>query len=314
MIGGPAFHGNVSVPLADPIATGENSTVMAQLCPGRIVGPHVFKVMLKPVPVVNAGDVGPTTTVPLLNTVSVAELREPTFADPMSAGLGVMMRLGPDTMTVPVRLALAVAPGDPDTVRLAPAVPETTGLNVTLTWQLAPAARVDPHVVVPIANSAACGPINAIVSELAAAAPVLLTVSVLPVVPPSVVLNVAVAGVIDSSAEVVVPVPEIAADAVAPTVDATICALFVPADVGAKYTVPVHVAPGASGAPQVLPTTTKLLTSVPVIAGTIAPVDAVPVFVTVNVFDADCDPTAIEPKSHTGGVIESAGAPVSPLP
>ena len=156
-----------------PAAVGLNSTETVQLAAAARVVPHVvadFRNEVALVPVI-VSDVRVTVPVPVFFTVTnCAAVVEPTVVEANA-------RLVGDSETVsgavPVPVTATVC-GEPvalsTTERLPVSAPAAVGLNSTETVQLAPAARVVPHVVADFRNEVALVPV--MVSEVRVTDPV----------------------------------------------------------------------------------------------------------------------------------------------
>jgi hypothetical protein len=187
----------VTVPVADPDAAGVNVTEMVQFAPAARLDPQVS--VCANGPVTATEEIAAAAPPPLVTVTVWAALVDPVVVLPnvSSAGEAVSDAVA-GAVPVPVRetvsgllVALLVTVRDPVWV------PDAVAPYLTETVQFAPAARLDPQVLV-------CenGPVVATEEIAAAAVPVLVTVTVwAALVEPTVVLpNVSDVGEADNVA------------------------------------------------------------------------------------------------------------------
>jgi hypothetical protein len=142
-------------PLATPVVVGVNDTCWVQLPPGARVAPHVLTPFWNWLPL-TAIVVIARLPVPLFVKVAVCGPPElPTTTEPKSSWLGTICNAR-TTAVVPVPLRPTVLLPDfallcTCSVALCP--PVRCGVNTTCIVQLAPAARLEPHVDDPSEKS-----------------------------------------------------------------------------------------------------------------------------------------------------------------
>lgn len=136
----------------DPVALGLNVIEMLHVAAGASVDPHVLLETTKSeafVPLSVGPTIGTLALVPLVIVALCAELLEPTFTEPNESEVGLIVTkplvppgAKPDNETVWGELVA-------ESLKLSVAVrvPATVGAKATFAVQLAPAARLDPHVL-----------------------------------------------------------------------------------------------------------------------------------------------------------------------
>jgi hypothetical protein len=186
------------------------------------------------------------------------------------------------------------------------------GVKVTLVVQLAPTARLAPHVFV-WAKSPAFAPVKAMLVMLIATEPVLVMVTICGalLVPCGMVPNATLAG--ETVAVGIAPVPErgtVCGLPAALSVNERL-ALRVPAAEGVKITLMVQLALGLKLEPQLL-VSEKSAAFVPVTVILVSEREETPVFVSVTGCEALGEPTAVVAKERLVG--ENAAMAWTPVP
>jgi hypothetical protein len=227
----------VSVPVTDPAAVGENVTPIVQLVPAATLAPHVLLATANPALAAMPAKFNATVCLFVKVTV-LAVLVPPTATVPK---LKLLVESVTGALPVPVRLTvcgLVIALSA--NVRTPEAGPRAAGMNVTPTWQLAPAATLAPHVLLATAN----GPLTVILVTLRATFRRFVTVTVLAglVLPTA---NVPKLKLVDDRLTGGLPVPASATFCVPALSVIVTVPETEPTTVGANVTWIVHVAAGA---------------------------------------------------------------------
>lgn len=144
---GPAPVEILNVPVLKPVELGANCTMTLQLVPTLREAGQLVEAKLKPGPVTEpaVGTVTVKATAPVLASVAVSVLDEPTFTLPKARGV-VRLADGVESTPVPVRLEL-FGPAPVVMLNVPVLKPVEVGRNCTVTAQLVPTAREAGQVV-----------------------------------------------------------------------------------------------------------------------------------------------------------------------
>src|SRR5208337_3257708 len=144
-VAGLALSVMVTAPVLVPVALGLKVTLRVQLAPAATLEPQVLVWEKSPLTVMR---VMLRVAFPVLLRVTLlALLLVPTFCDGKVKEVGERLTAG--AVPVPVRLTVCVAGLALSVMVTAPVrVPAAVGLKVTLRVQLAPAATLEPQVLV----------------------------------------------------------------------------------------------------------------------------------------------------------------------
>jgi len=231
-----ALSVNVSVPVADPIAAGENVTPTAQLAPAAMLAPHVLLAMAKfPLATILAN-----ASATFWRFVTVTDFTELVLPIATVPKLRLLEENVTGALPVPERpTACGLVRALSVNVSVPAADPMAAGVKVTPTLQFAPAARLAPHVVLAIAKL----PLATMLAKLSGTlrrfvTVTLLTALVLPIatVPKFRLLDENVTGALPVPASVTVWVPASSTIVIVPAA--------APSEVGVNDTEIVHDAPG----------------------------------------------------------------------
>ena len=287
-----------------PAETGLNVTESVQLAPAASVVPQVLdntkSSAWAPVTVMDEND---NAALPSLVTVTVLAADAVPGAWLAKASELALNFTAAALLAVPVPVSATVC-GEPAalsaTLMLAVLAPAETGLNVTESVQLEPAASVVPQVL-DNTKSSAWAPVTVMDENDNAALPLLATVTVL-------AADVVPLGCDAKASELALNFTAAAPPAVPVPVSLTVCgepvalseilmpAALAPAETGLNVTERVQLAPAASVAPQVLDNT-KSSACAPVNAMELNVKADLLLLVKVTVSAADVVPTDVEAKA-----------------
>lgn len=249
---------NATLALREPATVGRNKMVAVQLAPAARLAPQVLVEIRK-----SAEFVPPTTMLLIANAEAPLFVSVMTFGPPVcpTATLAQFKLAGltaaePDPPPAPVPdsetvCGLLATPSV--NCRLADLAPAALGLNVIVVVQLAPDARVPPHVLFEITKSAALVPETAMLLIVMVAALPFCRVAtfVPPFAPTAKDPHARLVGVAETVPLGAVPRPDSATLCVpAPSVNARL-AVRVPVAVGPKRIVAVQLAEAARVVPHV---------------------------------------------------------------
>ena len=282
---------NVSDADRAPSAVGVNVTLTVQFSPAASVPPQVFAEMAKspgfaPVRVML---VIVTVAGPVFVSVTVCALLVPattTLPKGRLTGLRLTVNAGtpvPDSGALLGLLAALVV-----NVSAADRTPVAEGVNVTLTAQLSPAARVPPQVFAEMAKSAAFTPVRAMLAIVSVAVPLFVSVTVCAAVvaPITIFPKLRLVGLrLTAGTGGVTPVPDSAA--LSGLLEALVRKIRVadraPKTVGMNVTLTAQLSPGPRLAPQVFAEMAKSPGLAPPRVMLVIVTVAGPVFVSVTV-------------------------------
>lgn len=320
-----ALVNKVSDAVRTPVAEGVNVTPATQLNPAARLAPQVLVRMAK------SAAFGPVKVMLVIVSVDVPLFVSVTFCGGMMvvprvrlpkfklAGFNVTAGAGgvtpvPDSVALSGLLEALVVK-----VREADRAPRAVGVNVTLTTQFKPAARVAPQVFAEMAKSPGFAPVRVMLVIVTVAGPVLVSVTVcaLLMAARAMLPNARLAGLI-FTANAVTPVPE--SDALfglpAALVVKVSAADRTPVADGVNVTLTAQLTPAARVPPQVFAEMAKSAAFAPVRVMLAIVSVAVPLFVSVTVCAAVVAPTTKFPKDKpAGGLRLTAGTGgVTPVP
>jgi hypothetical protein len=294
-----ALSVNVSVPVAAPVAVGVKVTPTAQLAPAAMLVPQVLLAIAK-APLIPTLEKVRGTFCWFVSVTVLAELVLPTAT---VLKLNVLADRVTGALPVPLRLTVwGLFSAWSVNVNAPVAAPVVTGVNVTPTMQLAPAARLAAQVLLAIAKA----PLVPMLEKLKAALPRFVSVTVLAAlvlptanVPKFKLLEETVACAMPFPVRLTVCVPGSSTIVSVPEAAPTVA--------GANETEMVQDEPAAMLAVQVFVWIKGAL------AVTLATcMGPVPVFDTVTVLAALVLPWTWEEKARLAGVTVATGAVPTP--
>ena len=308
-----------------PVADGVNVTLTAQLSPARSVPPQVFAEMAK------SAAFGPvnemlemvSVALPLFVSVTVcaalgSEIEIVTFPNDSVVGLKFAAGVGEAT-PVPESAALSgLEEALVKNVSDADLAPNADGVNVTLTVQLSPAARLAPQVFTEIAKSPAFAPLSEMLVIVTVAGPVFVRVTLCALLVPATTTlpNARLAG-LRLTTNGFTPVPD--NDALFGLPAALVVnvkeAERTPVADGENVTLTAQFRPAPKLAPQVFAEMLKSAAFAPVRVILVMVNEAVPLLVSVTVCALVVAPTTMFPKERLPGFRVTAGTGgVTPVP
>src|ERR1039458_1602999 len=303
----------VRLPLCAPGLVGANSTRAVQLAPAASVEVQVVLTSRKPA-------VTPREKLPRLFTLSgLVRVTVTGLLSRPTPVCGKAIRLGsactePGVPPVPLSGIIVDVVSEVDAMVSVPVYgPLSEGKKITPVEQLAPEARLVPHV----SSTRLKGSVAVSVSKLAAEPPLLVSVTVCDGLDwPGVTIGNASCAALTLSPAGVCPVPlSETLTAATPEVDelTTSEADAPPPAVGVKITCTVQLLPLARVAPQVVEPYEKLLAESPLIWKPTLASGAPPVLLAVTVCDELAWPTVCAEKIKLGGLTPNTGC-ARPVP
>jgi hypothetical protein len=141
----------VKIAARDPLTVGLNAMETVQLAEAAKLEPQVLLEMLKSAGLAPASEIPLMVIddpVPFFSVAACDELVDPTFTDPKERLVGLILTAPPEPVPVPDKATVwGVFVAESLKFKVAVRVPLVVGAKTTFAVQLAPAARLDPHVL-----------------------------------------------------------------------------------------------------------------------------------------------------------------------